>query len=189
MRLRNQLAKLRPGVAPAAPPAANYSLEGSDLALTQAAEWVKFADTKATILTAALGVVATMYVTNASVIVTAMTKGEMQTLVVGLFVLAGIGTFIFTLSWLLIAIYPRGSRSFELNRFSWPSLSAADHEALLAHAATTPSYIDAYEQAIQLSAVAESKFTAVRRATGGFAGLLSSAIVSVAVSVAFNALT
>lgn len=138
MRLLNQLAKLRRSTTPAPEHVVDHSREGSYLALTQAAEWVKFADTKATILTAALGVVATMYVTNASVIVTAMTKGEVHTLVVGIFVLAGIGTFIFTLSWLLIAIYPRGSRSFELNRFSWPSLSTSDHAALLDHAAATP---------------------------------------------------
>lgn len=162
--------------------------EGSEQALSQAADWVKFADTKATILTAALGVVTTMVVANSATLVGAMFKGEVPTLIVGFAVLVCIGAFVLTLTNLLIAIYPRRARSIAMNRYSWPSLSGAEIELVLDHARATPAYEDALRQAVTLSGVADSKFSAVRRATIGFAIFLVAAVISVVLAVVVNAM-
>lgn len=149
---------------------------------------MKFADTKATILTAALGVVTTMVVANSATLVSAMRKGEVPTLIVGFAVLLCIGAFIFALSNLLTAIYPQRSGSTALNRYSWPSLSGADIDVVLDHARATPAHEDAFRQAVTLSGVADSKFSAVRRATVGFAVFVVTGVISVVLAVVINAL-
>ncbi|WP_460800188.1 hypothetical protein [Microbacterium sp. GXF0217] len=159
---------------------------GSEQALNQATEWVKFADTKATILTAALGVITTMTVANVPAIVTAMARGTTQTLFVGFAVCVCVGAFAFTLGQLLSAIYPRRHQARGINRYSWPTLARADVDLVLDHMRQTPAHLDALSQTLVLAAVAEAKFAAVRRAVGGFALLLVSAVTAVVLAVVFN---
>src|SRR4051794_23321893 len=100
------------------------------------ANWVRFADTKATILTAGLGVVLTMLMTNAKTVATAIKHGCVDAYVVGS--LAGLTVLAvgYTLFWLVRAIGPQRKVNYKaLNRFAWPSLISATTDELTAHVA------------------------------------------------------
>lgn len=142
--------------------------DGSLQALDHAANWVRFADTKATILMGALGVVTTLLVSNASTIVVAASKSEVAVVA---FVAAAVLTaaaFLITLGWLVNAVVPRRPSDGVLNRFSWPSLLDTDYATLEDHTAVTSSREDALRQALTLAKVADAKFQACGHAGIGF---------------------
>jgi hypothetical protein len=91
--------------------------DGSLEAIDQMANWVRFADTKATILAAGVGVVATMLASNAGTVVKAMGEGCTAAFLVGGLTATTVVAFLWTLSWLTWAIVPRGRvRYSHLNR-------------------------------------------------------------------------
>lgn len=161
--------------------------EGSYQALDHAANWVRFADTKATVLTAALGVVMTMVVTNAPSIIKALASDENVATRLGAIAVVAVAAFLFTLGWLVHAIAPRSGADGKLNRFSWPVLKSADYAALAAHNANVPAHEDAWKQTIVLAGVADDKFRACRRAAGGFAVFVVSAVICVVAAAFINA--
>jgi hypothetical protein len=155
--------------------------DGGLQALDHAANWVRFADTKATIFMAALGVVTTLLVSNGATVVAAATTSEAVAIALTTAAAAAGALFLVTLYWLVNAIIPRSGTDGSLNRFSWPSLVHADFETLNDHTAVTSARDDALRQALTLARVAEVKFDACRRAGLAFAGFI---IVAVGMLVA-----
>lgn len=160
--------------------------DGSLQALDHAANWVRFADTKATVLTAAFGVVTTMFIADfPSVIEATRSSEEVATRLGAIAALVG-ASFLFTLGWLVRAITPRAGAQKRLNRFSWPALSSADLDALREHIDRTPVHEDAWRQTLVLAGVAEAKFRACRYAATGFALFISSAVACVVTASLIN---
>lgn len=161
--------------------------DGSFQALDHMANWVRFADTKATILTGGLGVVLTMLITNANTAISAI-KGSCPAayIVGGLSALALISSG-YTLFWLVRAISPQSNMSHRsLNRFAWPTLANATSDELAEHAKHVDVRIDAWRQVADLSALASRKFDACRRAVKGFAFLVALGVATVVAAIGFS---
>lgn len=149
--------------------AVSPSSTGSLAALQHIADWVRFADTKATLLAAGLGVVVTMLTGGASTVVKAMGATCTSRLVVGGLAAVTILSFLWTLIWVIRAITPRKTqRSTTLNRFAWPSLVGITADELADHATEKSLEKDAWQQVVNLAAIAEDKFNACAKATYGF---------------------
>ncbi|MCX6398403.1 MAG: hypothetical protein NTX33_00535 [Propionibacteriales bacterium] len=162
--------------------------DGGFQAMDQMANWVRFADTKATILTAGLGVVLTMLMTNADTITKAMKKDCPAAYVVGS--LSGLALIAggYTLFWLLRAIRPQSRVGYDtLNRFAWPTLTKATIDQLIEHAHKVDVRTDAWQQVIDLSIIANRKFDACGRAIEGFAVLVVVGVAAVATAIWFTA--
>lgn len=156
---------------------------GSFQSLDHVANWVRFADTKATILTAGLGVIATMLVANCGIVLNSFSKGCLQAAFIGLLSALCIAAFGYTLFWLIRSIGPStGSSSGALNRFAWPTLSKVDFETLKKHINDNSLEDDAWNQVIDLAKIAEKKFHACSRAIMGFAFLISFALMCIIVA-------
>lgn len=161
--------------------------DGSSQAMDQVAHWVRFADTKATILTAGLGVVMTMLMTNSGKVVAAFTHGSPA--VCAMVILGGgaAAAFVYTLYWLVRAIGPQSQVPYiALNRFAWPTLSKATPAMLMEHAERSDVSVDAWQQVIDLSGIAQRKFAACGQAVRGFAVVVVLAVACVATAVAIT---
>lgn len=157
--------------------------EGCLQSVDHIANWVRFADTKATILTAGLGVVITMTMSKAENIVQATRQGTLQACAVASLGTLTVGAFLYTLAWLCVAIGPRSGIDYPgLNRFAWPSLVGAAPDQLREHASRTPARDDAWRQAIDLSNLAQRKYGACRKAVRGFAVFVVLAVATVLVA-------
>ncbi|WP_406816524.1 hypothetical protein [Mycobacterium sp. M23085] len=160
--------------------------DGSLESIDQMASWVRFADTKATILAAGLGVVATMLASNVKTVVKAISEGCLATLLVGGLSVATVLAFLWTLGWLTWAIVPRSRvRYNHLNRFAWPSLVGATVQELLAHTARVDVQTDAWQQVLDLSQVASRKYSACAKAVYGFAALILVGLVCISTATSF----
>lgn len=162
--------------------------DGGFQAMDQMASWVRFADTKATILTAGLGVVLTMLMANADIIAIAVQDEEPAAYVVGTLSGLALIAFGYTLFWLVRAIGPQSSVAYDrLNRFAWPTLTEATTEQLTKHVREVDVRNDAWQQVIDLSVLAERKFGACGRAVKGFGVLVIVGVAAVAAAVGFTA--
>lgn len=162
--------------------------DGGFQAMDQIANWVRFADTKATILTAGLGVVLTMLMTNADTITKATKEGCPAAFVVGS--LSGMALIAggYTLFWLVRAIGPQSGVGYNtLNRFAWPTLTKATVDQLIDHAHKVEVCTDVWQQVIDLSIIANRKFDACRRAIKGFAVLVVVGVAAVSTAIGFTA--
>lgn len=147
--------------------------DGSAQALDQIANWVRFADTKATLLTAGLGVALTIFASNSAGIVNAMQQSWISGLCVGGLAVASLAALLWTLFWLIRAVGPQRRVSYlHPNRFSWPSLASATRADLERHLATSSVSEDAWQQVIDLSKLASRKFAACEKAVYGFGALI-----------------
>lgn len=158
--------------------------DGGFQAMDQIANWVRFADTKATILTAGLGVVLTMLMTNAKTVASAMRHGCTDAHIVGSLAGLTITAVIYTLYWLVRAIGPQRRVTYRsLNRFAWPSLLNTTTEELTTHTLSADMRQEAWRQVLDLSALADRKFDACGRAVRGFAVLVILGVACVATAV------
>lgn len=156
--------------------------------MDQMANWVRFADTKATILTAGLGVVLTMLMTNADTVTDAIKQGCPSAYVVGTLAGFALIAFGYTLFWLVRAIGPQSNVAYNtLNRFAWPTLTKATTDQLTDHTDKVDVRTDAWQQVIDLSVLAGRKFDACGRAAKGFAILVILGVATVATAVGFRA--
>jgi len=147
------------------------------------AGWVRFADTKATILAAGLGVAVTMLANSAKPVVQALksTTSCTTTNVLLSLCIITIGAFLWTLFWIIRAIAPRSEVPYTgLNRFAWPSLVNATADELASHTAQTAVTDDAWQQAIDLAKIAKRKFTACKFAIYGFGVVVCAGFFTVA---------
>lgn len=161
--------------------------DGSFHALEQMANWVRFADTKATILTAGFGAVLSILVASSGTIVDALVLGDAATYVTGLLVGLTVLLGCYTLFWLVRAIEPRCDVSRTgINRFAWPTLIGVQAQELLTHSATKPTNEDAWQQVLDLASLADRKFQACTRATRGFATLVIVGVACLATAAALS---
>ena len=155
--------------------------------MDQLANWVRFADTKATILTAGLGVILTMLMANAETVGTVIKDGHCEGYVVAGLAIGALAAAAYTLYWLVRAITPNNKVLYSgLNRFAWPSMTQASVGTLVAHNSQTDVRTDAWQQVIDLSAIARRKFVACGRAVKGFAVLVVLGVSCVATSIWFT---
>lgn len=160
--------------------------DGSLQAMDHMANWVRFADTKATILTAGLGVVVTMLMTNADVVMDALREGCAAAYVVGTLAGVSILAMIFTLFWLVRAILPqRGATNRATNRFAWPTLIGVSAQDLVRYTTSQPLGVDAWAQVVDLAVLADRKYDACRHAVRGFAVTLVVSVACLVVATAF----
>lgn len=162
------------------------ALDGSNQALDQIANWVRFADTKATVLTAGLGVAMTLLANNATIILNAARQSWASDLSVGGPAVLAITAFIWTLFWLIKAIAPQRKVSYlQPNRFSWPSLSRASKVDLKQHLDSSSATEDAWQQVLDSSKIAEQKLAACEKAVYGFGALIFFGFSSVTIAAMF----
>ncbi len=143
--------------------------DGAMNALSEIAQWVRFADTKAGLLAAGLGVVLAGTVGQAGTIVDAVDRGgALGALTAALFTLWSI--FALTLVWYVMsAIGPRTTTTGPtINRFAWPSLAGTTVTDLTHHVSRSTRDADAWRQVFDLSAVAAKKYRACGRAVVAF---------------------
>ncbi len=160
---------------------------GSLAAITEIAGWVRFADTKVTILAAGLGVVVTMFTNSAGAVAKAISASCPAKLVVGGLAVAAVISFLWTLFWVMRAIAPRSVVPYnKLNRFAWPSLVGATADQLVAHAAQNSIEADAWQQVVDLAGVAERKFNACKLAIYGFAVMIVVGVFTVLSAAALS---
>ncbi len=158
--------------------------DGSKQALDQIANWVRFADTKATVLTAGLGVAMTMLVSNSTIILTAAHQSWVSGLCVGGPAVLALFAFLWTLFWLIKAIGPQRKVGYvQPNRFSWPSLARASVTDLKQHLASSSENEDAWQQVLDLSKLADRKFAACEKAVYGFGALIFFGFTSVMIAM------
>jgi hypothetical protein len=163
-------------------------MEGASQALDQIANWVRFADTKATILTAGTGVVLTMIVANAKTIVIAFRHGSAAAWSTGILAALTGTAVLWTLFWLVRAIGPRSRVTYSrLNRFAWPTLTKATVADIRGHVAQFTVDEDSWQQVLDLSKLAERKFDACGKAVWGFALVAVFAVSCVITAVSFTA--
>ncbi|MHC2187031.1 hypothetical protein ACVLV4_002698 [Rathayibacter agropyri] len=141
-------------------------------AMDHVANWVRFADTKATILSAGVAAVLAMSVTNATTVIQQIDGSPTG---VAVTVLAGASAvaLLWTVFWIIRAITPtRTIGTPEPNRFAWPAMSRLPLQDLQHHARTTLRDEDAWRQTHDLAQTANRKFAACKNAAFGFAVLI-----------------
>ncbi|MGI8394239.1 hypothetical protein [Leucobacter sp. W1038] len=148
--------------------------------MDQIANWVRFADTKATVLTAGLGVAVTILASNATQIFNAVQQNWISGLCIGGLCLIAFVAFLWALFWLVRAIIPQRRVDYgQPNRFSWPSLANTTNTSLRDHLSSSSASDDAWQQVIDLSKLANRKFAACTKAIYGFSTLLLSGFACV----------
>jgi len=161
--------------------------DGSFQAMDQLANWVRYADTKATILTAAFGVVLTALLNNGDTIVKA-TGPDRDEIAIWLLAVGCLIAASWTLVWLMVVIAPKTtSNDHGINRFAWPTLSSVDAATLLTRGEAHDVREDAWRQVTNLATLADKKFSAFRKAGWGFAVFVALAVALVATSVVMAA--
>lgn len=153
------------------------------------ANWVRFADTKATILAAGLGVVVTMLTNSTGTVVKAFSGSCASKMVVGGLTAVTVVSFLWTLFWLIRAIAPRNAVPYknQMNRFAWPSLIGITAEQLVVHADQNSLERDAWQQAVDLAEIAKRKFDACKVAIYGFGVMIVSGVFTLLTAAAFTA--
>lgn len=160
---------------------------GAIEALEQVANWVRFSDTKATVLTAGFGVVLTALVSNWKTVTTAIALGGVGACALIGIVIASFIAGLLTLYWLILAIAPRSTGPDPgLNRFAWPSLARTTPAEIAQHAKTVPVAEDAWRQTVRLAAIADRKFRFTGFAVWSFAAFVILGFASVTLAVALS---
>jgi hypothetical protein len=164
-------------------PAATDS-DGALVAMDHIANWVRFADTKATILSAGVAAILVMSVGQARVVFDAIDRTPLGA-TVGLLAVAASATLVWTLLWILHAIRPRsGVKNLTLNRFAWPAISHKSLSELHEHVQMSTQKDDAWRQVHELSRTAKRKFAACRLAVIGFAALVLTTVTCILLAIA-----
>lgn len=155
-----------------APEQSNEELSGAVVAMEHVGNWVRFADTKATILSAGVAAILVMAMSHAKMVIGAVTSSPQGVIVTAL-AAASIAALLWTLFWILRAIRPsRNTGTIQPNRFAWPAMSRIPLSDLHHHVWSIAADEDAWRQTHDLAQMADSKFAACRRATTGFAVLV-----------------
>jgi len=162
--------------------------DGAFQAMDHAANSVRFADSKATILAAGLGVLTTVLMSNTASVISAIRSGSCGSVAVSFLGIAAVLSFFWTLGWLVNAIVPRRTvTGGSMNRFAWPTLTSATGADLMEHADLSDVREEAWRQVADLSRIADRKFRATHKAVFGFGGLVASAVLVVGTSLWINA--
>lgn len=158
--------------------------DGAFQAMDQVANWVRFADTKATIVTAGFGVVVTAVLSKTDVIVHAARGQNAPAAATWFFGIAATVAAVWTLAWLMIVIAPkRSSTKHGINRFAWPTLTTVDSDSLCQRGETQDVRHDAWQQVVNLAVIADRKFSAFTLAGWGFATFIGLSVALVVTAV------
>lgn len=159
---------------------------GSIAAIDHMAGWARFGDTKATILAAGVGVVATMFTNSAPAVLKALDAPCPVGLLVGAFASLTVLSFMWTLFWVVRAIAPRSDIAYPgLNRFAWPSVIGATADQLVRHAQENDVEKDAWQQVVDLAVIAQRKFRFCKLAVYGFGVTVAAGVFTVLLSSPF----
>jgi hypothetical protein len=157
--------------------------DGHIQALDQVANWVRFADTKATVLTAGLAASTTMLAANLGTITKVLELGCWPTAVVGGLLGCALAAFVYTVVQLVRAIGPRTtSQVAGPNRFAWPTLATLSSDSLAAHLERTSAGTDAWRQVLELAGIAKAKYAATNSALRGFAVFIVATVACIGVA-------
>jgi len=154
--------------------------EDAKLAMSEFGNWIKNADTKVTVLAAALGILVTAIASKADIVRQALSNpafGVKWTLVtaLGLLVVAVLVTAVHVYR----ALAPRTMAS-GANRFAWPSVAA---EFRAPSALTRETCLEeAWQQNYVLAQIARAKFGAFRWALRCFGATLLLSVVTIALA-------
>lgn len=148
------------------------------------ANWVRFSDTKATILSAGFGVTITVLAANTRSIIEVLGRGDALSTWLAVPLAGALVAGLLTLYWLVRAIAPDSSATSPgLNRFSWPAVANSTVAALEGHAVEVPMADDAWAQSVYLARLAGRKFRNTGRAVWSFAVFLLLATTSIAIAM------
>jgi hypothetical protein len=165
-------------VPPASPPN-----DGAMTALSEIAQWVRFADAKAGLLAAGLGVLLAGTAAQAATIVDAVSQGGA---LVALVAVAFAWWAIFALALVVFLMHAIGPRTTttgsNVNRFAWPSQARTSTGDLAGHVSTTSRDSDAWRQVVDLSTVAAAKYRACGRAVVAFMLVVVTTAVMIALA-------
>ncbi|THJ64727.1 hypothetical protein E8P82_14235 [Arthrobacter echini] len=145
---------------------------GAVIAMEHVANWVRFADTKATILSAGVAAILVMAVSHTKTVIAGAGTTPQGITVITLAAVS-VAALLWTLFWIIRAIRPsRETGTLDPNRYAWPAMSRLPLLDLQHHVRTITGDEDAWRQTHDLAKMADSKFTACRKATTGFAALI-----------------
>ncbi|MFE3054822.1 hypothetical protein [Nocardia sp. NPDC059239] len=168
---------------PAAPPAtpAVPPWEDAKLAMTEFGNWIKNADTKVTILTAALGILVASTASNIDTLHAALSNPAFRhkwilSVPLGLLCCAILATAGFAYQ----ALKPRSGGASTQNRFSWPSV--ADSSCPPSDLDPMATLVEAWTQNHALARIAALKYRAFANALRcfGIALILSGTCIAIA---------
>lgn len=165
-------------------PAPTLVSTGGVVAHDQVAQWVRFADTKATILSAALGVVTTLLVTRLHLVAHQIhdNHGTGRLILTSLATIT-VAAFAAALLNLIKTISPRTDTDVTLNRFAWPSLATHTNDEIRQHVRTADPDEEIWDQIRLLSVLAGRKFAALRAAIFAFAVYVSASVATLVVAI------
>lgn len=131
--------------------------EDAKVAIQETGNWIKNADTKTTILAAALGVLFASVASQSTGIYTTLTttEGAYLTLVI-LSLAAFLLAIIITVICIFQSLSPRTPPGSPTNRFSWPSMAARDLPPKAMPSASIRQ--EAWEQAHTLAKISAQKY-------------------------------
>lgn len=169
---------------PVTAPAPTVVSTGGVVAHDQVAQWVRFADTKATILLAALGIVTTLLVTQLHLVAYEIRDdhGTGRVILSSLATIA-VAAFAAALLNLVKAISPRTGTDNALNRFGWPSVATHTNDEIRQHVRTADPVAEIWDQIRLLSVLARNKFAALRAAIFAFSVYVSASIATLVVAI------
>lgn len=155
--------------------------EDAKLALQEFGSWIKNADTKVTVLAAALGVTISLVGAKSETLVLAYrASGSTCPSALWCVLLLFLISVLFTAHYIYKALNPRMETSSEFSRFSWTSMAA------LAEAPksfpSSGSDAEAWAQAHVLSRIAREKYKSLRAALICFASVMVTGAVLVALA-------
>ena len=161
--------------------------EDAKLSIQEFGNWVKNADTKTTVLTAALGVTATAVASRTDSIVRAYGAAEtgLALLLTLPLILFSFSVFV-TIRFIYLALMPRTKPSSPANRFSWSSMATRTEPPK--SLATSAVMEEAWEHAHTLAGIADKKYKAFRWALIWYFLVFLFAALSIALPLAIGAL-
>jgi hypothetical protein len=143
------------------------ALADAKFAIQESGNWIKNADTKSTLIAAAVGVVATASASKADVVYRAFSGGKLgcASLLLLALIVAYVVTLLVTAYCLYRALSPRTDHLVDLNRFAWPSV--------VARGPSLP------EQNYMLACIARDKYRAFKSALTWFGLNLAAAVLMI----------
>jgi hypothetical protein len=155
------------------------ALADAKFAIQESGNWIKNADTKSTLIAAAVGVVATASASKADVVYRAFSGGKLgcASLLLLALIVAYVVTLLVTAYCLYRALSPRTDHLVDLNRFAWPSVVARGPS--LPELSWAKVNEEAWAQNYMLACIARDKYRAFKSALTWFGLNLAAAVLMI----------
>lgn len=167
----------------AAPPDAGTGWEDAELVIQETGNWIRNADTKATVLAAALALTISTSVTHCAGVLAAYHDrgGSIGRWIIIVASLVAAATLLLSIFNVYKTLVPRTTPETAFNRFGWPSIATCPHPPTKLEPGALRD--DAWRQCYQLALIAQGKFRHFKFALGSFLvaiGFLSLTSITVA---------